>query len=67
MSEKKGINEKIKELEAASEWFYSEEFELAEAPEKYKKAVKLAKEIEKDLENLKNEIEIVDKDFTKEA
>lgn len=65
MSEKKSINQKISELNADVEWFYGDEFELEKAAEKYKSAVKLAKDIEKDLKTLKNKIEVVDKDFSK--
>ena len=64
--ENKSISEKMKELEEMTDWFSSEEFKLEEAPEKYKKAAELAKEIEKDLDELKNEIEVIEKDFTKE-
>ena len=38
---------------------------LSEAVDKYKDAVGLAKEIEKDLDGLKNEIEVLAKDFSK--
>lgn len=62
----KKINEKIKDLEEKVDWFYSDEFKLEEASGKYKEATKLAKEIEKDLEGLKNEIKIVEEDFSKE-
>lgn len=61
------ITEKIKELDEATSWFYSDEFKLDEATEKYKEATKLAKEIEKDLSELKNKIEVIEQDFTKEA
>ena len=64
MSEKKSLNNKINELDKQVEWFYSDEFELEQAVDKYKQAVKLAKEIEKDLDNLKNEIEVLSEDFT---
>lgn len=66
MSEKKTITEKVAELDAATNWFYSDEFELDKAAEKYKEATKLAKEIEKDLAELKNKIEVIEQDFTKE-
>ena len=59
------LNEKIAELDKKVEWFYSDEFELEKAVEKYKEATKLASEIEKDLTELKNEIEVLSKDFTK--
>ena len=63
----KTISEKIKELDAATNWFYSDEFELDQAMEKYKNAVKLAKEIEEDLAELKNKIEVIKQDFDSEA
>ena len=47
------------------EWFYSDDFKLDEATDRYKEAVKLAKEIEKDLVELKNEIEVLSEDFSK--
>ena len=65
MSENKSLNQKFEELEKAKEWFYSDEFNLDEATEKYKLAIALAKELREDLDNLQNEIEILDKDFTK--
>lgn len=63
---KKPINEKIEELNEKVEWFYGEDFKLDEASEKYKEATKLAKEIESDLDNLKNEIKVIEEDFSKE-
>ena len=63
---KKTINDKIADLNEKVEWFYGEDFKLDEASEKYKEATKLAKENEKDLENLKNEIKIIEEDFSKE-
>ena len=65
MSEKKSLNQKIEELDKQVEWFYSDEFKLEEATTKYKEATKLAKEIEKDLNDLKNEIEVLTEDFSK--
>ena len=62
----KSISEKMKELEAATEWFYSDELDLEKASDNYKAAIKLANEIEKDLAELKNEITVIEKDFTKE-
>ena len=66
MTEKKTISAKIKELNEQVDWFYGDDFKLDQASEKYKKATTLAKEIEQDLNDLKNEIELIDKDFTKE-
>ncbi|MBR0465292.1 exodeoxyribonuclease VII small subunit [Candidatus Saccharibacteria bacterium] len=65
MAEKMTLNQKIEKLDAEVEWFYSDEFKLEEAVDKYKAATKLAKEIEKDLSELKNEIEVLSEDFSK--
>ncbi len=65
MAEKQSLNQKIEKLDGQVEWFYSDEFKLEEAVDKYKEAASLAKEIEKDLENLKNEIEVLAEDFSK--
>ncbi|MBQ3280235.1 exodeoxyribonuclease VII small subunit [Candidatus Saccharibacteria bacterium] len=64
MSEKT-LNQKLKDLDKQVEWFYSDDFKLEKASEKYKEALKLSEEIEKDLKNLKNEIEVLNEDFTK--
>ena len=63
---KKTIMEKTAELEELTDWFYSEEFELDQAAARYEKAVALAKEIQEDLETLKNKISVIQKDFTKD-
>lgn len=63
--EKMSLNQKIEKLDAEVEWFYSDDFRLEDATEKYKQTVKLAKEIEKDLDGLKNEIEVLAEDFSK--
>lgn len=62
--DEKSLNAKIEELDGKVEWFYSDDFKLEEAVEKYKEALALAKEVEKDLTELKNEIEILDADFS---
>ena len=65
MAVKLSLNQKIEKLDGQVEWFYSDDFKLEEAVDKYKDAVKLAKEIEKDLNELKNEIEVLAEDFSK--
>jgi len=65
MAEKMSLNQKIEKLDNEVEWFYSDDFKLDEATTKYKNAVELAKEIEKDLSELKNEIEVLAEDFSK--
>ena len=62
---KQTLNEQIAELDKQVEWFYSDEFKLEEATAKYKDAVKLAKQIEGELESLKNEIEVLAEDLQK--
>ena len=59
------LNQKIEKLDDEVEWFYSEDFKLEQAVDKYKEATKLAKEIEKDLNELRNEIEVLSEDFSK--
>ena len=61
----KKISTKIDELKAGVEWFYSDEFELDKAASKYKDLTVLAKDIEKDLAELKNEIKVIDEVFSK--
>ena len=65
MGGNKTLNQKIGDLETKVEWFYSDEFNLDKATENYKDAIKLAKEIEKDLAELKNKIEVLSEDFSK--
>ena len=60
------LNQKIEKLDNEVEWFYSDSFKLDEAVEKYKQAIELAKGIEKDLNELKNEIEVLTEDFSKQ-
>jgi exodeoxyribonuclease VII small subunit len=65
MCEKKTISEKMAELDKDTDWFYSDEFNLDEAVEKYKKAIKIAEELQKDLSDLQNEVEVLSQDFSK--
>lgn len=65
MSEKKNISDKIADLKTGVDWFYSDDFKLEEASAKYKDLTKLAKEIEKDLAEMKNEIKVIEEDFSK--
>ena len=63
--ESKTLNEKITDRDNKVEWFYGDDFKLEEATDKYKETLTLAKEIETDLNNLKNEIEVLSEDFSK--
>lgn len=62
----KTIKEQMDELDKLTEWFYSDEFNPDEAQKKYAEAVKMQKEIVKQLDVLENEIKEVKKDFTKD-
>lgn len=64
MSEKETISQKIERLNQSVEWFYGDDFSLEQASEKFKASILLAKEIETDLNNLKNEITILAEDFS---
>jgi len=61
----KTVQEKIAELDGLMAWFDGEEFELELAIDKFAAAEKLAKDIEHDLETLKNTIVKVKHDFSK--
>lgn len=65
-TEKLTINQKLEQLDQQIEWFYGEDFSLEQAAEKYQAAAIAAKEIESDLSEIKNQIEIIDRDFSKE-
>lgn len=56
------IEQKIAELEKTVAWFDGEEFELEAALAQYEAAQKLAEEIQRDLETLKNSVARVDTD-----
>ena len=58
------INEKINQLDEQIKWFYSEDFSLEKASENYREAISLSKEIESDLNNLKNEISVLSENFS---
>lgn len=61
----KNVSDKISELKTGVDWFYSDDFKLEEVSEKYKALTDLAKEIEKDLAEMKNEINVIAEDFSK--
>ena len=62
----KQISDKITELKEGVDWFYSDDFKLEDASEKYRALTDLAKEIEKDLAEMKNEINVIAEDFSKD-
>ena len=58
------LNQKIQDLNAQIQWFYSDDFSLDQAEKNYQTAITLAKDIETDLKTLKNSIEVLSHDFT---
>lgn len=63
----KTISEKTAELNELVAWFDSDGFTLETALDTFKRAEKLAQDIEKDLLSLKNDIEVVKQKFDSEA
>ena len=51
----KSISDKIAELKEGVDWFYSDDFKLEDASKRYRALTTLVKEIEQDLDNLKND------------
>ena len=45
MKDSKNITQKMEELDKNTEWFYSDDFTLDEAANKYEAAIALAKEL----------------------
>lgn len=59
------VTDKLNVLKAKIDWFYGDDFKLDTAMEHYKEVLKLAHEVEKDLEELKNQVTVLKKDFSK--
>lgn len=57
------IAAKLERLEALLRWFESEEITVEEAIKKYEEALGLSKELEAQLENAKNQVEVIKKKF----
>ena len=65
MSEKMSLTKKMEELDKKTGWFYQDDFKLEESAVRYKDAMAPANDIKKDLNELKNEIEVLSEDFSK--
>jgi len=63
---KVNLQKEIEELNKIVEWFESSDFDVNEAIEKYKSAEKLAKKINSDLKQLKNEVTVLEENFEKD-
>ena len=66
MSKTDNINAKIQKLNDYVEWFEGEDFNLEQSIEKFNEAKKLADEIQADLNEFKNKITVVQKQFDKD-
>lgn len=60
------INAKVQKLHEYMAWFEGEDFTLEQSIEKFNEAKKLADEIQADLNDFKNKITVVQKQFDKE-
>lgn len=59
----KTIAEKLEELESLLVWFESEEITVEESLIKYEQALELSQELQAQLENAKNQVEVIKKKF----
>lgn len=65
MSKTNDITTKIQQLNDYAAWFEGDGFVLEESIEKFNEAKKLAEEIQADLNDFKNKIDVVKKQFDK--
>lgn len=63
----KTIQEKMAELNELVAWFDDDEFVLEQSIDKFKAAEKLAGEIRKDLEAIKNDVRVLSRKFDEEV
>lgn len=61
---KQSVAEKLAKLEELLAWFESDDVTVEAALEKYKVALALAKDVEGELQNAKNQVEIIKKKFS---
>ena len=55
---------KLQKLEALLEWFESDEITVEEALVKYEEALSLSEELKVQLQNAKNQVEVIKKKFS---
>ena len=66
MLEKIEVNNKFDEINSILSKFENSEISLRDAAEQYEKAIESAKELQSYFNDLKNEIIVLNEDFTKE-
>ena len=66
MLEKNEVNNKFDEINSILSKFENSEISLSDAAKQYEKAIESAKELQSYFNDLKNEIIVLNEDFTKE-
>lgn len=61
------IQQKTDQLDGIIAWFNSEDFTLEQALDKFKQAEVIAEDVQKDLQNLKNDIQVVKQRFDQDG
>ena len=62
-TDKPDFGAKLKELEAITEWFESDDVELDAALSKFERGMQLAGELKKDLQEIENRVEVIKQRF----
>ncbi len=63
MAEAQDFGSKLKELEAITEWFESDEVDLNAALQKFERGMHLADELKKELGEIENRVEVIKRKF----
>lgn len=64
MKKDKTVEQMLVELDEKMNWFHSDDFKLEEASARFTEVTKLADDVEAVLTEMRNEIEVLAKDFT---
>lgn len=64
--EKNSLSTKMAQLDELLAWFDGDDFEIEAAMDKFAEAKQLADEIEKELDDMKNTITVLDEQFSKD-
>lgn len=64
MLQKDDINKKIAQIDSIISRFDSGEIDLSESVQEYKKALEILQSLQSDFDELKNEIKVLNKDFS---
>ena len=61
-ADNRSLREQMEQLEEILAWFYSDEFELEAAVERYQQAARVAEQIDQRLREIKNKVTIITED-----